>query len=68
MSLHMNSSSKSITSAGWVRCFQWLLDSKKTSLKTLSLRGNNIDKEGIAMLNKLRAKYSSKKNAMVLEY
>ena len=64
-SLHMNSS-KTISSAGWVWCFQWLLDLKKTSLKTLSLPW--IDKEGIAMLNKLHAKYLSKKNAMVLEY
>ena len=46
------SSSDSVSSAGWIRCFQLLLGSK-SNLKTLVLDHNEIDDDGARMLIKL---------------
>ena len=42
----------SITPAGWIACFQSLVDSD-TTVKTLWLDGNNIDYEGAVLLSDL---------------
>jgi Ran GTPase-activating protein (RanGAP) involved in mRNA processing and transport len=44
------SSSESVSSAGWVRCFQLLLGSSNSNLKTLSLDHNEIDDDGARVL------------------
>jgi hypothetical protein len=49
---------ESITSAGWIACFQLLLDSGST-LEKLILNDNNIDDEGAFLLVKFMAKSNS---------
>ena len=44
------SSSESISSACWIRCFQLLLGSKSNNLKTLVLDHNEIDDDGARVL------------------
>jgi hypothetical protein len=56
-----------VTAAGWIECFQALMDSPALRLVKLDLSGNNIDDFGAALLARVLAKISTLDSFSLIE-